>query len=153
MAFEVTDADFSFGIDPNKLKNRVGNEMANRLQRLLDQRLRSSGLRNRTGALANSLQVRYDSGSNSIEVGVLIYGVFNSYGVGPKVKRGKVYNIDEWVLASLNGTPQGGNKFSYQSDYRQYGIPARKWLPSEEALQGILNDILNEMGMNIDSIA
>jgi hypothetical protein len=83
----------------------------------------------------------------------MIYGIFNSYGVGPAVKRGKIYRIDDWVLAAMNGTPQGGNTFSYNAQYRRYGIPARKWIPGEAAIQLILNDILNEIGQNTNSIA
>lgn len=146
--FEVDDSaleSFStFAVRVKEIDKLVGDYLAQRMNVLLRQRYSASGIKNKTGALDRSISVRYDSTSNSIQVGTLIYGVFLSYGVGPKAKGGKVYQIDNWVLNSLNGTPRGGKTFSYEPSYRKFGIKARKWLPSDEALQNIINDFIQE---------
>lgn len=141
----------SISVRIGKLEDEIGNYIADRLNVLLRRRYNASGIKNRSGALNASLSVRYIASSHSIQVGMLIYGVFLSYGVGPKVKNGKIYKIDDWVLNSLSGTPRGQNTFSYEPSYRTYGIKARKFIPGDEALQAIINDFINEYETNNNS--
>ena len=84
------------------LVDQAGQYVARKLQELMIKRYGASGIKNRTGALKDSLVVHYDPKTNQIYLAIKIYGVFLSYGVGPRVRKGKVYNIDDWVLKSLS---------------------------------------------------
>lgn len=128
----------------DNLDNEIGTYIAQRLEALMKLRYAASGIKNRTGVLQRSLTVRYNPTNHSIQLGVMMYGIFLSYGVGPKAKNGKIYKIDDWILASMNGSPRGGDRFSYEPSYRKFGIKARKWVPSDEALQLIINDFIKE---------
>lgn len=141
---KVDDLLVSMYAKIDELDQKVGEYMAIRLEALIRQRFAASGIQSKTGALQRSLTVKYNPSDHSIRVGVLIYGVFLSYGVGPAVKNGKIYKLDDWVMAAMNGSPRGGDTFSYEKSYRQYGIKARKWIPGDDALQLIINDFIEE---------
>lgn len=128
------------------MTQQLGKYVTDRLQHLLKVRLAASGLKVQTGALQRSIVVNYKAYPTyvSIEVGCMIYGVFNSFGVGPQVKKGKIYDIPNWILNSLSSQPRGGKTFNYDPNVRTYGIKARKWLPDDQALQNIVDDFYDE---------
>jgi hypothetical protein len=135
-----------FGATDIQVEKDMGDYMARKFQDLIIRRYGASGLKNRTGALRQSLQVRYNAANHTVSLGIMVYGIFNSYGVGPKVKKGKIYDIDEWVRMSM-GISQ--RKFSYEASYRKYGIRSRKFLPGDNAIEEILEDFLKSYEQTI----
>ena len=145
------DIDKFLSLDAKSIQDEFGMYISERMNTLLKQRYAASGIRNRTGNLASSIRVSYNVATHSIQMGVIMYGVFLSYGVGPRPKKGRVYDIDEWVLKSMKRSPSGNGQFSYNPSHRKYGLRARKWIISDEALDLIIRDFVKDYELQLNA--
>lgn len=141
------DSFEAMGTSIASIENEAGMWIAQKLELLLKQRLSASGIKSRTGALYSSVSVQWIPGTQMIQIGVKKYGYFLSWGVGPKAKKGKILDIAQWALNSLPSKPKGGTRFSYNPTYRKWGIPARKWLPDDNALQALVDEFVTEKNL------
>ena len=97
-----------------------------------------------TGALRNS--INYIINGNQLEFSMLIYGLYQNYGVFPNynpTSYHKPFTNRFGGIASPEGNPFGVPALGYQ--HRQFGLPRRKFFDWTEITQQLSDNIAEQI--------
>jgi len=142
---ELDDILDSFG-DTSNIAKQLGQYVEEQLQSLLVDKFNSSGLQG-TGRLKDSIRVQYDSDASVLTIAMNYYGIYQNYGVlgYEGFDRGTRDVEAFWGIQ-----PSSGSRFKFSKGapgwrgMRQYGLMARPFIPSEEDLNTIVQDFIDQ---------
>jgi len=90
-----------------------------------------------TGALRNSIQVVQQD--NTLRVEMLVYGMFQNYGVAGTES---AFGVEE-VPSIVTPPPMMSNTYQYKQ--RRFGIPAQNWFDVNALRDAVFNEIENRL--------